>query len=84
MFWKWANDENPLLVEEAETGSQFHKDMLDHMFMGWLASASRDGYKLVPVEPTQGMIESGCKNITYNTDDVIPVYKKAMLGAIDD
>lgn len=81
MFWEWAKKENPKLIDEAETGCQFAKDILDYMFMGWVGSANREGYKLVPVEPTKEMLiaADGCVidgKVTSNN-----IYK-AMIGAI--
>lgn len=58
MFWEWAKKENPKLIDEAETGCQFAKDILDYMFMGWVGSANIQGYKLVPVEADEKMIKS--------------------------
>ena len=81
MFWEWAKKENPKLIDEAETGCQFAKDILDYMFMGWVGSANREGYKLVPVEPTEEMYLSGydCKVENGSTIDIY----KAMIGAIE-
>jgi hypothetical protein len=59
LFWEWAKKENPKLIDEAETGCQFAKDILDYMFMGWVGSANRQGYKLVPVEADEKMIKAG-------------------------
>ena len=85
-YYPCCNDENPLLVEEAETGSQFHKDMLDHMFMGWLASASREGYKIVPVDSLRIIMECvSCDDLNLY-DGVMDAYddiEKAMIGAIE-
>ena len=52
------------------------------MFDAWLASASREGYKLVPVEPTQKMIEAAIieKQKHGRTDSDL---YKAMLGAVE-
>lgn len=36
----------------------FIDKILNFMWHSWLASASREGYKLVPVEPNQKMIEA--------------------------
>lgn len=48
----------------------------------WQASANRQGYKLVPVEPTEDMYLTGydCKVENGSTIDIY----KAMIGAIDD
>ena len=59
------------------------------MWQMWLSSANREGYKLVPVEPTDIEIESikekhwdmrGCQ---LCKSDYIDLYK-AMIGACDD
>ena len=56
----------------------------DIEFKSWLASASRDGYKLVPVEPTKEMFDA------YGENSIAPVSMlsrsgyKAMLGAVDE
>ena len=53
-------------------------------FEAWQASANREGYKLVPVEPTDDML-----NI-YEKYSIAPIGKlskrgyKAMIGACDD
>ena len=52
-FWGWAKKENPLLVESAEEGNQFHKDILDYMFMGFAAAKAKvipDGFVAAPKE----------------------------------
>lgn len=85
MFWEWAKKENPKLIDEAETGCQFAKDILDYMFMGWVGSANREGYKLVPVVDTDAMWSAGRAVIEDNgySADASDVYK-AMIGACDD
>ena len=55
----------------------------------WLASANREGYKLVPVEPTDIEIESikekhwGMRGCQLCKSDYIDLYK-AMIGACDE
>ena len=49
----------------------------------WLASANREGYKLVPLEATQEMVDAGhdfCKNNIVTPSG----FYKAMIGACDD
>lgn len=82
LFWEWAKKENPKLIDEAETGCQFAKDILDYMFMGWVGSANREGYKLVPVEPTKDMLNSGYRVKHDKIIDLGNIYK-AMIGAIE-
>ena len=48
----------------------------------WLASANREGYKLVPLEATQEMVDA-VYNSTLASDDLEGIYK-AMIGACDN
>ena len=52
------------------------------MFDAWLASANREGYKIVPVEPTKNMIISG--NEYYSESCGLSGLYKAMIGACDE
>ena len=59
-------------------------DRLQRTFMwqAWQASASREGYKLVPVEPSEDMIMAGCmEHGGYDVIDSKSIYK-AMIGAV--
>ena len=55
------------------------------MWQMWLSSANREGYKLVPVEPTERMLDSAYSSISDNLHyaDLENIYK-AMIGACDD
>lgn len=55
------------------------------MFDAWQASANRQGYKLVPVEPTERMLDSAYSSISDNLHyaDLENIYK-AMIGACDE
>lgn len=46
----------------------------------WMASVSREGHKLVPVEPTQEMVDA---QDYINNDWAEDIYK-AMIGACDE
>jgi len=48
----------------------------------WQASANREGYKLVPLEPSQEMVDA-VYNSTLDSDDLEGIYK-AMIGACDE
>ena len=63
----------------------YYKDYLHFVdcWSYWLASASRDGYKLVPLEPTKEMIYAGESSEHKGCISVAVVYK-AMLGAVDE
>ena len=51
----------------------------------WLASANREGYKLVPFEPTERMLDSAYSSISDNLHyaDLENIYT-AMIGACYD
>ena len=49
----------------------------------WLASANREGYKLVPLEPTKEMLNLGYRVKHEKIIDLGRVYK-AMIGACDE
>ena len=49
------------------------------MFDAWLASTNREGYKFVPLEATQEMVDA-VYNSTLDSDDLEGIYK-AMIGA---
>ena len=52
------------------------------MWQMWLSSANREGYKLVPLEATQEMVDA-VYNSTLASDDLEGIYK-AMIGACDE
>lgn len=62
-------------------------DQLQRAFMwqAWQASANRDGYKLVPVEPSKDVLLLMCDEVADCTD-INEMYRayKAMIGACDD
>ena len=67
----------------------FNEDGDDRAIIGysfalsaWLASANREGCKLVPVEASQEMVDA-VYNSTLDSDDLEGIYK-AMIGACDE
>lgn len=66
-----GNDDNPDVIQAKK-----------FMFKAWKASANREGYKLVPLEPSEEMYLAGfeAKQGGLNT---IEIYR-AMIGACDD
>ena len=63
----------------------FEDKQLNTVWEMWLASANREGYKLVPVEPTERMLDSAYSSISDNLHyaDLENIYT-AMIGACDD
>lgn len=58
-------------------------ESINMAWMAWQASANREGYRLVPVEPTREMIYAGESAEHKGCISVAVVYK-AMIGACDD
>ena len=63
-------------------GGMFEDDNLNMVWEMWQASASRQGFVLVPVEPTEEMYLTGydCK---VQNGSIIDIYK-AMIGEVDE
>ena len=86
--WAYSNKWNIFRVRDMGI-DKYVDDFVDGAWHGWIASANREGYKLVPVEPTDIEIESikekhwdmrGCQ---LCKSDYIDLYK-AMIGSCDD
>ena len=73
---------NQQLLEWSENGEFYFATSVNDLWDMWLASANREGYKLVPLEATQEMVDA-VYNSTLASDDLEGIYK-AMIGACDD
>lgn len=64
---------------------RFEDEQLNMVWEMWQASAQRQGYKLVPLEPTERMLDSAYSSISDNLHyaDLENIYK-AMIGACDE
>ena len=80
--WAYSNKWNIFRVRDMGI-DKYVDDFVDGAWHGWLASANREGYKLVPVEPDQQMIYAGESAEHKGCISVAVVYK-AMIGACDD
>ena len=76
-------------MSRSNLGSFYNNEQTNWMYQMWLSSKNREGYKLVPLEPTDIEIESikekhwdmrGCQ---LCKSDYIDLYK-AMIGARDE
>lgn len=54
---------------------QYSSRRKQHSWDAWLASRNRDGFVLVPKEPTEEMIDKGEWQLRDTNEDVISVYK---------
>ena len=64
-------------------GNCFEDDILNMVWEMWCASASREGYKLVPVEPPEDMDIKICRLVDHRIDvfEADRIYK-AMINSI--
>lgn len=74
-----SNDYAPINAVKTMSDEYYWVLALNTGWWAWLASAQREGYKLVPVEPTTDMWWEG-KEELQNNGDVTDIYK-AMIGA---
>ena len=70
------------LLEWCEDSESYINSTIDNLWDMWLSSANREGYKLVPLEATQEMVDA-VYNSTLASDDLEGIYK-AMIGACDN
>jgi hypothetical protein len=70
------------LLEWCEDSESYINSTIDNLWDMWLASTNREGYKLVPLEATQEMVDA-VYNSTLASDDLEGIYK-AMIGACDE
>lgn len=72
---KWVDFENP--YENSDTYLAY-----SIFTKAWQASANRQGYKLVPVEPTEEMIDAGVDESDVDWKRLKFAYQ-AMIGAVE-
>lgn len=83
--WAYSNKWNICRYPKSDyhmKEGQYCDEFVNGAWHGWLASANREGYKLVPVEPTKNMIISG--NEYYSESCSLSGLYKAMIGACDE
>ena len=83
--WAYSNKWNIFRYPKSDYHSkegQYCDEFVEGAWHGWQASASRDGYKLVPVEPTEEMIDAGVDESDVDWKRLKFAYQ-AMIGAIE-
>ena len=86
LFLEWLKKEKPMMYQLSLDGIDEYETKVDYMFLAWQASANREGYKLVLVEPTDVKLkefqkiwlDSGCAHI-MKKKTAFDLYK-AMIG----
>ena len=68
-------------MSRSNLGSFYNNEQTNWMYQMWLSSKNREGYKLVPVNPTEEMYLAGFK-AKQDGLNTIEIYK-AMIGAIE-
>lgn len=81
-YIKYVNNQADFTILN-ETENTFYDDAVDDAWVMWQLSASRQGYKLVPLEPTEKMIDAMEQFMDYEHADMESAYK-AMIGVIDE
>lgn len=87
MFDEWYKSEYPLdyehYVNEQDIG--LFTNLYLRCFASWQASAQREGYKLVPIEPTERMLDAARRrqwdDLSSPLEDMDMLKYKAMIGA---
>ena len=60
LFEAWAYSKKWNIVRVRDMGiDRYVDDFVDGAWSGWQASAQREGYKLVPVEPSAALVNHG-------------------------
>ena len=84
--WAYSNKWNICRYPKSDyhmKEGQYCDDFVDGAWHGWLAYANREGYKLVPLEPTLKMLENAADEHVSHGASYAGIYK-AMIGACDD
>ena len=76
-FEEWYSSAYSETIHMLPNG-QYSSLRCQHSWGAWTASAQREGYKLMPVEPTMNM----CNQLSSNVENAKLIYK-AMIGAIE-
>nr|DAN04641.1 MAG TPA: hypothetical protein [Caudoviricetes sp.] len=89
LFELWCIKDDEFCIHRYAGSDDYSDDYTQCAWMAWQASANREGYKLVPVEPTQQMISAGMCVFSFPLDngrfsdcELIFSYRE-MIGAIE-
>jgi hypothetical protein len=81
-YSKYNKDRNEYVYFRFEDYAIRDTCELNTAWKAWQASANREGYKLVPVEPTKEMFDAGEDELLKIAYDADSIYK-AMIGACE-
>lgn len=86
IFELWCIKDDEFCIHRYDGSSEYSDDYTQSAWLSWQASASREGYKLVPLEPNEAILEA--LQVGFKPDyeggsyDSYEGYK-AMIGAVD-
>ena len=69
-------------MSRSNLGSFYNNEQTNWMYQMWLSSKNQEGYKLVPIETTKDMLNSGYRVKHDKIINLGNVYK-AMIGAAE-
>ena len=69
-------------MSRSNLGSFYNNEQTNWMYQMWLSGKNREGYKLVPLEATQEMVDA-VYNSTLASDDLENIYT-AMINSHDN
>lgn len=72
---------NQQLLEWSEKGGFYFASSVEDLWDSWQASAQRQGFKFVPLEPTLSMIEAAAEEHATNGASYKTMFK-AMINAV--
>lgn len=86
--WAYSNKWNICRYPKSDyhmKEGQYCDEFVDGAWHGWIKSANREGYKLVPLEPTERMLDSAYSSISDNLHyaDIENIYT-AMINSCDN
>ena len=72
-------------MSRSNLGGFYNNEQTNWMYQMWLSSKNREGYKLVPFEPTERMLDSAYSSISDNLHyaDLENIYT-AMINSYDN
>lgn len=86
MFEAWCHIDDEFCTHRyTDNCQEYSDDYTQSAWLAWQASAQREGYKLVPVEPPEGMDMKICDLVNHRVDvfEADRIYK-AMIEAGDN
>lgn len=91
LFELWCIKDDEFCIHRYDGSDDYSDDYTQCAWMGWQASANRDGYKLVPVETLEEALSWGncASSESWNDeqreeiDKHYRVIEKAMIGVVE-